>query len=75
MNGVQKQGGAPGGLDKAYEVIRDAVDNYDYDKLTSVLDSLQGYALPEPHKAKIGRLIKAADDLDWMLLQEILDEG
>lgn len=75
MNGVQKQEGAPGGLDKAYEVIRDAVDNYDYDKLTSVLDSLQGYALPEPHKVKIGRLIKAADDLDWMLLQEILDEG
>ncbi|WP_051671490.1 response regulator [Oribacterium sp. P6A1] len=74
IRGDQKQGGAAGGIDKAYEVIREAVENYDYDKLTSVLESVQGYALPEHHKAKIGRLSQAADELDWMLLQEILDE-
>ncbi|ETP72447.1 signal transduction histidine kinase [Lachnospiraceae bacterium JC7] len=64
-----------GGLDKAYEVIRQAVEDYDYDKLTGVLESLEGFALPEPHKQRIERLIQAADELDWMMLQEIMDEG
>ena len=64
-----------GGLDQAYEIIRQAVEDYDYDKLMGVLENLEGYDLPEAHKQRIVRLSEAAEELDWMLLQEIMDEG
>ncbi|SFG25786.1 response regulator [Oribacterium sp. WCC10] len=64
----------PIGLGKAYEAIKNAVNDYDYDELTGILESLSRYALPEKDRAKVQRLSEAADELDWELLSEIMGE-
>lgn len=65
---------AAGDLSEAYNHIREAAEDFDYDKLTSILEALGRFALPEKDKVKVQKLTQAADDLDWDLLSEILDE-
>ncbi len=62
-------------IDRAYAQIREAALDFDYDKLTLLLESLERYYIPEKDKIKLQKLIEAAEELDWDKVQEILGEG
>ena len=64
----------PMDLQKAYEAIKHAVEEYDFNELTGILDSLSGYNLPEKERDRVKRISEAADEFEWELISEILKE-
>ncbi len=61
-------------IEVLYKELRQAVNDFDYDKLTGLLESMERYYLSDSNKQKLQELLKAADELDWEKIQEILGE-
>ena len=64
----------PMGLQKAYEGIKHAIEEYDFNELTGILESLSRYNLPEKERDRVKRLSDAADEFEWEQMSEILNE-
>ena len=64
----------PMGLQKAYEGIKHAIEEYDFNELTGILESLSRYNLPEKERDRVKRLSDAADEFEWEQMREILNE-
>ncbi|WP_049895734.1 response regulator [Oribacterium sp. NK2B42] len=65
----------PAGLRKAYEALKHAVEEYDFNELTGILESLSRYNLPPKERDRLKRLSDAADEFEWELMSEILKES
>ena len=61
-------------MSDAYDDLRAAVSDLDYDGLCDILDELGGYAVPEAHREKMKAITEAADNIDWGTLKKLLDE-
>ena len=56
----------------AFEDMRAAADNFDYDVLCEVLDELNDYRIPESFAGKMQAVTAAADSVDWGTLKQLL---
>ncbi len=59
-------------LVEAYEIMRDAVQHFDYDALLFVFKSLEDYRLPPKEAEKYPALREAIAKLDWEKLKELI---
>ena len=61
-------------LREAYETIREMITSFDYDSIMFVLESLEGYRLPETEQGRYKELRSSANKADWEALRRILAE-
>lgn len=61
-------------LREAYETIREMITSFDYDSIMFVLESLEGYRLPETEQGRYKELRFSANKADWEALRRILAE-
>ncbi len=59
-------------LAEAYCAIKDFAQNFDYDSMMFVFQSLEGYSLPEETKERYEDLRRAASIPDWELIRKLL---
>ena len=56
----------------AYDDMRLAAANFDYDGLCGILDELGDYDIPEAHRQKVKDITLAADNVDWGTIKQLL---
>ncbi len=61
-------------LNEAYTVIREFLSVSDFESVMQIIDSLSGYSFPEEEKERAAALKKAASDVDYDRIAEILKE-
>ncbi len=57
---------------EAYDAIRESMQQFDLDAVSSILDALAEYDVPEGEKERCAALREAARDFDWDRIGEIL---
>lgn len=58
----------------AYDDLRAAVSDLDYDGLCGILDELNEYSFPDMHKELMKAINTAADNIDWGELKKLLGQ-
>ena len=58
----------------AYDDLRAAVADLDYDGLCGILDELNEYSFPDMHKERMKAINTAADNIDWGELKNLLGQ-
>ena len=61
-------------MDAAYEEMELAAQDMDSDRLDAVFDEMKGYGIPEEEQELFGKLEKAAYNLDYDMVLELLKE-
>ena len=61
-------------LAEAYEALKDAAANFDYDTANFVLESLEDYKIPDGEQEKFLQIKSAVSKPDWEALNKWLDE-
>ena len=61
-------------MQDAYDDLRAAVSDLDYDGLCDILDELNDYSIPEMHKERVKAINTAADNIDWGELKKLLSK-
>ena len=59
-------------LNEAYKKLLDFGENFDFDSMVDVVESLGQYSIPEDEATRVAAIIKAADDLDYEMIPEII---
>ena len=60
-------------LNEAYKKLLDYGESFDFDSMIDVVESLGQYSIPEDEAARVEAIIKAADDLDYEMIPEIIN--
>ena len=60
-------------LKEAYAVLKDLVEQMDYDGATDVIETLKEYMLPKEDADKVAKLGSALQIFDWDAMEEILE--
>lgn len=60
-------------LKEAYQVLKDLVEQMDYDGATDVIETLKEYMLPKEDADKVAKLSSALQIFDWDAMEEILE--
>ena len=58
-------------LTEAYNAIYEISQIYDYDTLKMIMDSLDGYFIPNEWKDRYDKLVNAYKNADWSMIQEL----
>lgn len=61
-------------LNEAYDALREIAGSFDYDSVLFVMDSLNGYRIPEEERERFGKLKKAVAKPDWDMIKQVLSE-
>ena len=59
-------------LNEAYKKLLDYGENFDFDSMVDIVESLGQYSIPEDEATRVAAIIKAADDLDYEMIPEII---
>ena len=62
-------------LREAYDTLKEFVASFDYDNAMFVLESLDGYRLPEDEEKRYQNIRTALEKLDWEKAGQILADG
>ena len=62
----------PAQLKEAYLCIKEFAASYDIDSIESVLDTLNGYHIPDEEKERMSQLKDAVMGLDWMEIEKCI---
>ena len=60
-------------LNEVYRKLLDFGENFDFDSMVEIVESLGQYSIPEDEAMRVEAIIKAADDLDYELIPEIIN--
>lgn len=60
-------------LAEAYNVLKDIVEQMDYDGACDVIETLKEYLLPQADAEKVSKLSSALQIFDWDAMEEILE--
>ncbi len=60
-------------LNEAYKKLLDFGENFDFDSMVDIVESLGQYSIPEDEATRVAAIIKAADDLDYEMIPEIIN--
>ena len=60
-------------LKEAYRKLLDFGENFDFDSMVDIVESLGQYSIPEDEAMRVAAIIKAADDLDYEMIPEIIN--
>ncbi len=63
------------GLGQMYTAIREFISVNDYDSVIDLIETLKGYRVPDNEKGRRNALIKAADEIEYEEIKEIMEEG
>ncbi len=63
------------GLGQMYIAIREFISVNDYDSVIDLIETLKGYRVPDNEKGRRNALIKAADEIEYEEIKEIMEEG
>lgn len=63
-----------GMISEAVEVMKQGIDEFDFDMTESVMNQLKGYRLPEPFKTAYAKLKVCMAEVDYEGMMEILEE-
>ena len=58
-------------LTEAYSAIYEIAQIYDYDTLKMIMDSLEGYFIPNKWKDRYDKLVNAYKNADWGMIEEL----
>ncbi len=61
-------------LRETYHMLRALLGEFEYERVTEMLDSLAGCRLPEEERERFAELKSAAEYFDWERLEELLPE-
>jgi len=59
-------------LRETYDMIRALTEEFEYDRAASMIESLDGFDLPDAERERCGQLKRAAENFDWDRIGEIL---
>ncbi|MCR5685984.1 MAG: response regulator [Lachnospiraceae bacterium] len=62
-------------LGQMYTAIREFISVNDYDSVIDLIETLKGYRVPDNEKDRRNALIKAADEIEYEEIKEIMEEG
>ena len=60
-------------LNEAYRKLLDFGEKFDFDGIVEVVESMGQYSIPEDEAMRVAAIIKAADDLDYEMIPEIIN--
>ncbi len=60
-------------LNEAYKKLLDFGENFDFDSMVDIVESLGQYSIPEDEATRVAAIIKAADDLDYEMIPDIIN--
>ncbi len=60
-------------LNDAYKKLLDFGENFDFDSIVDIVESLRQYSIPEDEAMRVAAIIKATDDLDYEMIPEIIN--
>ena len=59
-------------LNEAYSLITEALEHSQFDNVSEIAESFKDYKIPDAEKDRVKKIIKAAEDLDYDKLPDIL---
>ncbi|MBQ9484156.1 MAG: hypothetical protein IJU82_08185, partial [Ruminiclostridium sp.] len=59
-------------LNEAYSLITEALEHSQFDNVNEIAESFKEYKIPDAEKERVKKIIKAAEDLDYDKLPDIL---
>ena len=59
-------------LNEAYKTLSEFCENFDFDSVVHVAESLQRYRIPEDEATRVEAIIKAVDNFDYELIPGII---
>ncbi len=62
----------PQELQEAYRTLSEFCENFDFDSVVHVVESLQHYRIPEDEATRVDAIIKAVDNFDYELIPGII---
>ncbi len=60
-------------LNEAYKKLLDFGESFDFDSMVDIVESLGQYSIPEDEAMRVAAIIKAADDLDYEMIPDIIN--
>lgn len=60
-------------LNEAYKKLLDFGESFDFDSMVDIVESLEQYSIPEDEAMRVEAIIKAADDLDYEMIPDIIN--